>query len=826
MENELELDYREQETLFIEVILPLALQINYTYRVPFELNQQIEIGKRVIVQFGKNRMYTAIIKSVHNIAPENYTAKYIIDVIDAVPIVPPIQLSFWKWISKYYLCTEGEVMIAALPSALKLASETLVIRHPNFQLSDQVLSEKEQALVNALGSDKKISIEEVSGLLGQKSIYPVITSLLDKQAILLSEELHDKYKPLLKTYIKLEEFFLDIKNQEELFKQLERAPKQLDALLSFLHLSKLNPFVSKQDLLEHSHAGDAAISALIKKEVFKAERRKVSRLRANDIEQFINFELSEAQQTAFDELKKGFQKQDVQLLFGVTASGKTQIYIKLIEEILEEGKQVLFLVPEIALTTQIVERISLFFGDKLGVYHSKFNDNERVEIWNKVSSGEYKIILGARSSIFLPFTNLGLIIVDEEHESSFKQYDPAPRYQARDASIFLASLYKSKVLLGSATPSLESYFNARNGKYGLVELLERFSGTPLPQHQIINLAEASQKKMITAFFAQDLIDKMREVLDKKQQIILFQNRRGYTTILICGTCGFTSKCVQCDVSLTYHKATGKLHCHYCGYHQNILNACPACGSNNLLQKGFGTERIEEELELIFPGITIDRLDLDSTRTKNSMLQIINDFQHKKTDVLIGTQMVAKGLDFDNVALIGVINADTLLNFPDFRAFERSFQLLTQVSGRAGRRDEQGEVIIQAYDAKHRILKQVVENNYEAMYNEELAERKAFNYPPFSRMISIDVKSKDQILLHNAAKHFANQLKKHLGDIVLGPEQPLISRIRSYYIEQLTLKVKREISINTVKEILKNCIKEFQSEKAFRAIKIQIDVDPY
>ncbi len=826
MQDELELDYREQETLFIEVVLPLALQINYTYRVPLELNSQVVVGKRVIVQFGKNRMYTAIIKAIHQNAPLTYTAKYIIDVVDHEPVVFEKQLQFWKWISKYYMCTEGEVMIAALPSALKLASETLVMLHPNSDLSEIPFNEKEQSVVAALNGDKRISVEEIGTLLGQKSVYPVITGLLDKEAILLSEELHDKYKPLLKTYIKLSAFFEDIQNQAELFTVLERAPKQLDALISYLHLARNGADVTKQDLLEHSSAGDAAITALIKKQIFEVEKRKVSRLKSGDVENYMNFQLSEAQSIALSSIEQGFMKNDVQLLHGITASGKTQLYIKLIEKAIEECKQALFLVPEIALTTQIVERISKYFGDKIGVYHSKFNDNERVEIWNKVKSGEYGVVLGARSSVFLPFLNLGLVIVDEEHESSYKQYDPAPRYQARDAAIYLASLFNAKVLLGSATPSLESYYNASSGKYGLITLSERFSGIELPTHEVISLSEATQKKTLTAFFTQHLIDKIALAIEHKQQVILFQNRRGYTTILLCGTCGYTSKCVQCDVSLTYHKATGKLHCHYCGYNQSVLKSCPACGSTNMLQKGFGTERIEEELELIFPGIRIDRLDLDSTRTRNGMLQIINSFQEKKTDVLIGTQMVAKGLDFDNVALIGVINADALLNFPDFRAFERSFQLLTQVSGRAGRRDAQGTVVIQAYDAKHRIIKQVIENDYLGMYNDELQERRAFNYPPFSRLISIDVKSKDVQLLHYAAANFADRLRQQLGTIVLGPEQPLIARIRSYFIEQITLKIGKEISISTVKEILSNTIQDFQSEKQFRSIKIQLDIDPY
>ncbi len=818
-------DYTERETLFVEVILPLSLAINYTYRVPFELNEAIAIGKRVVVQFGKHKIYTALVKSIGTTPPEHYQAKYIIDVVDEIPIVTAIQFKFWDWITGYYLCNEGEVMAAALPTGLKLASETILVLHENFS-QETPLTEKESIVVNVILKQHRISVDEIATLLGQKTIYPLINALIAKECIVALEEVVDKYKPLRKSFVRLNNIYKDEYQLKQLFAQLERAPKQLDALLAYLKLSKSRDFVAKNILLEESGSGQAALKSLVDKDIFYVEKRQVSRLGFGEEEFEINFELNPAQKNAVDKIEKSFEEKDVVLLHGVTASGKTQIYIKLIEKAIANGGQVLFLLPEIALTTQIVERIKLYFGDKIGVYHSKFNDNERVEIWNKVLNGAYQVVLGARSAVLLPFIDLKLVVVDEEHESSYKQHDPAPRYQARDAAVLLAYLHKAKVVLGSATPSLESYYNAQEGKYGLVTLTERYGGVQLPLQEVVSIAEETQKKKMTAYFTSVLIDDIAQALEKKEQVILFQNRRGYATILICATCGYAPKCVNCDVSLTFHKSSGKLHCHYCGYHQSSVTICPACGSVHIEQKGFGTERVEEELNLIFPDAKIARLDLDSTRTKNGMQQIISDFQERKNDILIGTQMVAKGLDFENVSLIGVINADTLLNFPDFRAFERSYQLLAQVAGRAGRRDKQGKVCIQAYADDHRIIKQVVANDYEQMYADELAEREQFNYPPFSRLIFINVKHKDANVLQIAAQTLANNLRAQLGARVLGPEQPLVARIRNYYIKQIILKIERKAAVQKVKSVLSSTIKEFNSQKEFRSVITQIDVDPY
>ena len=826
MEDAGAIDFVERDTLFIEVILPLSLAKNYIYRIPFHLNEHIAVGKRVIVQFGKNKIYTALVKNITSVAPEHYQAKYIIDVVDEYPVVNTLQLEFWDWMTAYYLCNEGDVMSAALPAGLKLASETIIMLREDTDLGAVHITDKEAILITAMQKQSRLTIDHIAKLLGQKTVFPIIRSLIDKEIIHIAEEVVEKYRPLLKSFITLNPFYKEEGNFRQLFEVLERAPKQLDALLAYIKLSKQGIEVSKQQLLEDSNCGPGALKALLDKEIFNLQKKAVSRLRDEAEDMILNFKLSAAQETALGQINTEFKTKDVVLLHGITASGKTQVYIRLIEDAIASGGQVLFLLPEIALTTQIVERIKLYFGDAIGVYHSKFNDNERVEIWNKVLNGQYKIVLGARSAVFLPFKALKLIIVDEEHESSYKQNEPSPRYQARDAAVYLAHMHQAKIVLGSATPSIESYYNALNHKYGLVTLNERFGGVELPLQQVVSISEETKRKKMVSYFSSVLIDDIQATLDKKEQVILFQNRRGYATIMICKTCGFAPKCINCDVSLTFHKSSGKLHCHYCGYHESSMKICPACGSVHVEQKGFGTERVEEELSLIFPDVKIARLDVDSTRTKNSLQKIISEFQDKKTDILIGTQMVAKGLDFDNVTLIGVINADTLLNFPDFRAFERSYQLLAQVAGRAGRRSQQGKVCIQAYDANHRIIKQVVDNNYLEMYNDEIAERQQFHYPPFTRLIFINVKHKDANVLNAAASRFADLLKAQLGGRVLGPEQPLISRIRNYYIKQIIIKADKGTAIQKVKSILKQTINDFNGESRFKGVLMQIDVDPY
>jgi primosomal protein N' (replication factor Y) len=818
-----------RKTLFVEVILPLAISRNYTYRVPFELNNAIVIGKRVVVQFGKSKLYTAVVSNITEHAPEKYEAKYIIDILDEQPVVTQRQLQFWQWLAEYYMCNEGEVMNAALPSALKLASETKVMLNKDFEYDKAALNDKEYLITEALNIQPELTISDIAKLLGQKTVMPILKSLFEKNIVTISEEVSERYKPRKRTFLTLNPVYHNQESLKELFMILEkRAPKQADAVLAFIKLSRQQKAVSKSELIEESGSGDSSIKSLIEKEVFIAEEKNVSRLGYEDDEdQLSNFILSPAQEIALADTQEQFLGKDVVLLHGVTSSGKTQIYIKLIEEMIATGRQVLYLLPEIALTTHIIERLRVYFGGTIGVYHSRFNDNERVEVWQKVLNNEYKVILGARSSVFLPFSDLGLIIVDEEHETSYKQFDPAPRYNARDAAIYLANMYKSKVLLGSATPSFETYYNARVHKYGFVELTERYGGVQLPLIEVVSISEETKRKTMQSHFSSVLMQDIQLALDNKEQVILFQNRRGYAPVLMCKVCAYTPKCINCDVSLTYHKHSHKLHCHYCGYKEDTPSICPACGSTHLEYKGFGTEKVEDELSVLMPNIRLARMDLDTTRSRNSLQTILNNLEEKKIDVLIGTQMVAKGLDFADVTVIGIINADSLLKYPDYRANERSYQMLAQVSGRAGRRGKQGKVVIQTYDPNHRVIKQVIENDYSDLYFTEMEERKSFKYPPYYRIISMDVKHRNPEILYNQAEYLANELRKHFGDRVIGPEAPLINRIRNYYIKSIMLKFERDtISIVKAKAIIRDVITQFQTTKLSKGSIVQPDVDPY
>ncbi|QNL50356.1 primosomal protein N' [Olivibacter sp. SDN3] len=817
----------ERVTLFVDVVLPLAISKTYTYRVPNELKNKVAIGKRVIVQFGKSKIYAAIVYDISTKAPNRYEAKYILDILDDQPVITPKQLRLWDWVKEYYLCHLGEVMQAAMPAALKLASETKIIAADNSEIDRSRLSDKEYLILDALDVAGELKVGDVVKLLGQKTVFPLLKTLLNRGAILISEEIKDRYIPKKKAFLILN---IDLEREEEkriLVESLNRAPKQQDAILAYFQLKKKQIHISKSELLEASGCGTSALKALIEKKVFIVEEKVVSRLYDEDAGVEASFSLSESQRIALEDIKKQFAEKDVVLLQGVTASGKTQLYIRLIEDALEKGGSVLYLLPEIALTSQIVERLRLHFGKHVGVYHSRFNDNERAEVWQKVLSGEIKVVLGARSSVFLPFNKLTAVIVDEEHETSFKQFDPAPRYHARDTAIYLGYIHQAKVLLGSATPSVETFYNAKAGKYGFVQLNERFGSAVLPTICVVNLKEDGKNKADQSYFSEVLIDEIKQALIRKEQVILFQNRRGYTSMFMCRTCGYIPKCTNCDVSLTYHKSNNKLHCHYCGFKEEPIQVCPACGSTHIENKGIGTERIEEELSVLLPEVKVGRLDLDSTRGKDSFERIITDFDEQRFNVLVGTQMVAKGLDFGKVTVIGVINADTLISYPDFRAFERSFSLLSQVSGRAGRRGLKGKVIIQAYATKHRVLEQVINHDYEGMFMTEVAERKHYSYPPFFRLIKIDIKHREQQHAHACAHRLGASLRTLFGDRVLGPEVPLIGRIRNYYIYTILLKIERDgTSINKVKNALQNALLSFETEKANKGCFVQIDVDPY
>lgn len=821
--------HAERKTLFAEVILPLAISKNYTYRVPFELNDEVAVGKRVVVQFGKSKLYTAIVANITGEAPEKYEAKYLVDILDQQPLVTSQQLHFWGWMASYYLCNVGDVMNAALPAAFKLASETRIRINKEAQIDRSALHDKEYLILDALDLQPELTVNDIIKLLGQKTVMPILKSMFEKNLVNISETVSERYKPRKRTFITLNPVYHNQEQLRELFEILEkRAPKQADAVLAYIKLSRQQKNISKSELIEQSGANAAAIKSLVDKEVFVSHELNVSRLYYEQEAEFnADVTLSDAQQQTLHDIRQGFEQKDVVLLHGITSSGKTQLYITLIDEILAQGKQVLYLLPEIALTTHIIERLRQYFGDQIGVYHSRFNDNERVEVWHKVLNREYKIVLGARSSVFLPFTDLGLIVVDEEHETSYKQFDPAPRYNARDAAIYLGNVFGAKVLLGSATPSVESYYNAKVGKYGFAEIRERFGGVEMPLIEVVSITGELKRKVMQSHFTSVLMKDMQEALAKHEQIILFQNRRGYAPVLICRTCAYTPKCINCDVSLTYHKSSGLLHCHYCGYKDETPSVCPACGSAHLEYKGFGTEKIEDELGILLPDARIGRMDLDTTRAKNSFQNILNDLEEKRLDILVGTQMVAKGLDFADVTVIGIINADSLLKYPDFRSNERSFQMLAQVSGRAGRRGTQGKVVIQTYDPNHRVIKQVIENDYEGMFEFEIAERKNFKYPPFYRVINLDVKHMDPDVLRNQALYLANQLRQYFGDSVVGPETPLIGRIRNYFIQSIMLKFdKSTISLNKVKATIREVILQYQTTKLSKGSIVQPDVDPY
>ncbi|MBD3637156.1 MAG: primosomal protein N' [Crocinitomicaceae bacterium] len=821
-------------TYFVDVILPLSIPNTYTYRVPYELNDEIDIGKRVIVPFGKAKYYTAIVKDVHEEVPQNYQVKYIETILDDHRIVTDKQLQLWDWISEYYLADLGDVMNAALPSNFKLASETKLSLHPEYDRTSEGLSDKEFLVLEALQVQEELTLKEVSEIVGIKTIQPLIKSMIEKRLAIVSEELQLKYTPKHATFVGIDESIKTEEELSEILNELENQPrteKQVAALLKAVELTRWNngaqnPLM-KKDLVAEG-ASESSINSLAKKNILDVYSAEISRLESNEDDITSVKEFSDFQEEAYQDIQAQFKEKDVVLLHGVTSSGKTELYVKKIQETIDNGHQVLFLLPEIALTTQLINRLKKYFGDLVGVYHSKFNQNERIEIWNKVLQNDpqqFRIILGARSSIFLPFQDLGLIIVDEEHENSFKQYDPAPRYNARDLAIILARLHKSNVLLGSATPSIESYFNAQEGRYGLVEMTERYGGVQMPEIQCADLEKETKQRTMKSHFSSFLISEMEEALKREEQIILFQNRRGYTPIWTCEMCGWTPHCKNCDVSLTYHKSSNVLKCHYCGYYISPPSSCGACGSRKLKMLGFGTEKIEDELSLFFPKARLQRMDLDTTRAKHAYSKIISDFEDREVDILIGTQMVTKGLDFDNVGLVGILSADQLLNFPDFRSFERSYHLMSQVAGRAGRKKKRGKVIVQTFEPNHWIIQKVMAHDFEGFYRQEIVERRNFNYPPFFRIIVLKLKHRKRETLEVGAAALAKSLQAVFKDRVLGPEAPIVGRVRNMYLKNITLKFERNASPKKVKDIIKEKIDLFLADHDFRSIRIDIDVDP-
>lgn len=824
----------ERKTFFVDVVLPIPVHKEFTYRVPYELNDAICIGGRVIVPFGKSKLYTAIVTRISETAPSDYQAKYLEHVLDDQPIITKEQYNFWKWIANYYMAPIGDVMNAALPANFKLASETKIVLHPDFDGNIEQLDDRELQIVETLEIREHLDLKELSEIIGIKTVQPIIKRMMDKRIVLSMEELNDKFVPKTAVYVFLQEHFLKEEQLNQFIQSLEQkksSEKQLEALLTLLKEGEyrndtLKPVLRKT--LFDLNCSPSALNTLEKNGIITQQRVEISRFDSSNKEQFAFKELSPSQKQALDEIQLSFEKNTTTLLHGVTGSGKTEIYVQLIQEQLDLGKQVLFLLPEIALTTQLIQRLSAYFGDQIGVYHSKFNQNERVEIWNHVLANDpnrYRIVLGARSSVFLPFRDLGLIIIDEEHESSFKQYDPSPRYNARDAAIVLAHYYGAKVLLGSATPAIETYYNAKQGKYGFVELHDRFGGIRLPEIFCADVKKERRQKSMHSHFTTYLIDEMRATLNRGEQIILFQNRRGYTPMWSCEICNWTPKCKNCDVSLTYHKQTNSLKCHYCGHTSPPVGSCSACGSNRLKMVGFGTEKVEDELSLVFPDKTIKRLDLDSTRSKNAYELILNDFEQRNIDILIGTQMVSKGLDFDNVSLVGILDADMLLNRPDFRAFERSYQLMSQVAGRSGRKGKRGNVIIQTGDPDHWVIQKVINHDYKGFYESEVIERKNFFYPPYYKLIEFTLKHKDEYVVEKGAADLAGSLRDVFKERVVGPEFPVVRRIQNLYLKQIKLKLERDVSDKKIKERIQQLLDEFYSVPLNKSIRIIVDVDP-
>jgi primosomal protein N' (replication factor Y) len=812
--------------LFIEVIIPLALPKTFTWAVPEHMQAAVQLGVRVEVVLGKNKRYAGIVKKILDKKPDAFEPKEILNVLDSEPVVHTQQLDLWQWIAQYYMCTEGEVMQAAIPANLKLSSESILIWNEERSYDFSDLSDSEYIVAEALEMKKELRLNEVQQLLDASNVYPVIKKLIEKGVCHVWEELKEKYKTKTETYISLHSKYNNEDELADLLNNWSKAPKQMELLLSYLHLVKTEGEVTQPLLLKKSNATPAQLKGLCEKGILLAEKRATDRIRSLPKNIQIDFILSEAQSTAFEEIKKGFTEKQVCLLHGVTASGKTEIYTKLIEEYIAQGKQVLYMLPEIALTSQIIRRLQKHFGGYIAIYHSKFNPNERVEIWNKVKSGETKVVLGARSSLFLPFKELGLIIADEEHDASYKQQEPAPRYHARDAAIYYASLSNANVLLGSATPSVESYYNCMQQKYALVQLNERYGQVELPQISVIDIKKVPTKEKGKIALTPALIAAIETSLQQKKQVILFQNRRGYSPYLICNTCGWIPQCQHCDVTLTYHKAKNSLTCHYCGTSYPVINTCAACGSHNFNQKNFGTEKIEELVAETFPQAKISRMDYDSVKGKNDHDALIKLFEQQRIDILVGTQMVVKGLDFEHVNLVGIIDADGILNFTDFRVNERAFQLMEQVSGRAGRKDGKGTVLIQVSNPVHPVLQFVKEHDFTRLFNYELANRKQFDYPPFTRLIQVTFKHKEKHLAEEAANVMMQGLKKDFGAECNGPAQPVVDRVRNQYLWEILIKLPKDAHrINLCKREIQQQAVIIQSNKRYRGVTILPDVDP-
>lgn len=813
---------------FINVILPIPLEKLFTYAITSEQAEFLRPGMRVAVPFGKSKIYTGLVQQLHYEAPVVYEAKEIHQILDEHPIVNSFQLKHWQWIADYYMCTLGEVFRSALPSAFLLESETLILKNEKAEVDEIGLKDDEFLIFEALQHQSILKVHEAASIVDRKNVLPVLNRLIEKNVIHLKEEIYQKYKPKLLRYVKLGSAYQSEENLEKLLASLTRAPKQSQVILSLFQLqaTSVKP-IKVAELEAASGASKAVIKTLIEKDILEEYHIRRDRVVYEGADANADLKsLNEYQEKALASIQTSFQAQKTTLLQGVTSSGKTEVYVKLIEACIENGKQALYLLPEIALTTQLIGRLQEYFGAKVSVYHSQYNVQERVEVWNNVVAQKPKsqIVIGARSSLFLPFSNLGLILVDEEHEASFKQFDPAPRYHARDAAIVLARLHQANILLGSATPSIESYNNAKNGKYGYAHITRRYGNVLMPDIEIVDIKEQSRKRRMKGHFSERLLEEITASLELGEQVILFQNRRGYAPIVECTSCGHSPQCPNCDVSLTYHQYKKQLRCHYCGHHMALQELCQACGSSTLDTKGFGTEQVEQELQELFPEAKVGRMDLDTTRGKHGYERIITAFEQQELDILVGTQMLTKGLDFRNVKLVGIMNADALLNFPDYRAHERSFQLLTQVAGRAGRTKKRGKVIVQSYNPYHQILKQVSTNDYTEMFKEQLYEREQFKYPPANRIIKITFKHKDYNKLNEAAAWFSKALRNAFGERVLGPEFPPVARIRNQYLKNVLVKIDPNQSLAQTKGNIKRIERSFNAIAYFRSVRVIYNVD--
>lgn len=819
---------------FADVILPLPLYASFTYEVPEPILADVNIGSLVLVQFGKKKFYTGIVESLHFNEPQGFEYKEISGVISSSSAIRYPQLNLWRWISDYYLCSPGDVFNAAIPTGMKPESETWISLNPDYESDETTrISDKEALAIQHIEHEKRLKVSTLQKLMNQPDILKVINSLLKKGIIEISEHIAEKYRPKKEVMVSLNVEKGDNDKLHEFFNLVTRSRAQEKALISFLDLTRwMTPQggtneISRSELLEKSGVNPPIIKALADKGIFNVYKKVVNRFQdCSQPEESQLTQLSTRQSDALKEIYENFKSHDVCLLHGITGSGKTEVYTHLIQHILELGNQVLYLVPEISLTTQLTDRLRHVFGDRLVVYHSKFSDNERVDIWKQLlASNEPLIVLGARSAVFLPMARIGLVIVDEEHEASFKQYDPAPRYNARDTAIVLASMHGAKTLLGSATPSVETYYKAKTGKFGLVELFERYNGSTLPDVEIVDMKQERKKKTLNGILSLPLRKATSEALSKNQQAIMFQNRRGFAPVVVCKQCGWTPKCRNCDVSLVYHKNSSMLRCHYCGANSPVPVLCPACGENSIEVFGYGTERIAEELNKEFADYRISRMDLDTTRNKNAYQDIIEEFSNHQTDILVGTQMVSKGLDFENVNVVGVLNADTLLNFPDFRSNERAFNMLEQVAGRAGRHVEKGHVFIQTYRPDVEVLDYVKKHDYKAYYEAEIADRKKLLYPPFSRIINIYLKNKEADIVDALAVNYALALREIFGERVLGPEKPFVSRVAGWHIQSIMLKIEAGASMPKVKSILRTIYESMVRDRRMKSTQVYYDVDP-